>query len=112
MEEGESKVTIRQVKEDLREIRYYYAKQKELDGASRTVGASSITEKIERYHTAVRKAPVRLYDLYIALYVHNNTQLAVALDWDYSADYIRKLNNQLCQFLSKELEGGGADGSV
>ena len=109
-------MTIRQVKEDLREIRYYYGKQKELDGASRTVGTSSITEKIERYHTAVRKAPVRLYDLYVALYValyvHNNTQLAVALDWDYSADYIRKLNNQLCQFLSKELEGGGADGSV
>lgn len=97
-------MTVQQVKDDLREIRYYYAKQKELDCASRTVGTSSITEKIERYNTAVRKAPVRLYDLYVALYVHNNTQLAVALDWDYTADYIRKLNNQLCQFLKKELE--------
>ena len=98
-------MTVQQVKDDLREIRYYYAKQKELDSASRTVGTSSITEKIERYNTAVRKAPVRLYDLYVALYVHNNTQLAVALDWDYTADYIRKLNNQLCQFLKQELEG-------
>lgn len=97
-------MTVQQVKDDLREIRYYYAKQKELDSASRTVGTSSITEKIERYNTAVRKAPVRLYDLYVALYVHNNTQLAVALDWDYTADYIRKLNNKLCLFLKRELD--------
>lgn len=35
-------MTLDQVKSDLKEIQYYYAKQKELDGASRTVGASRI----------------------------------------------------------------------
>lgn len=99
-------ITMRQVKEDLREIRYYYAKQKEMEGASRTVGTSKITEKIERYNEAVRRAPVRLYDLYVSLYVNNNTQLTVALDWDYSLDYIKKLNHRLCQFLINQLEGG------
>lgn len=33
-------MTLDQVKSDLKEIQYYYAKQKELDGASRTIGAT------------------------------------------------------------------------
>lgn len=105
-------ITMQQVKEDLREIRYYYAKQKDMEGASRTVGTSKITEKIARYNAAVQKAPMRLYDLYVSLYVNNNTQLTVALDWDYTVDYIKKLNHRLCQFLRKQLEGVGEDGSV
>ena len=38
-------MTLDQVKSDLKEIQYYYEKQKELDGASRTIGASKITRK-------------------------------------------------------------------
>ena len=35
--EGRTEMTFDQVKSDLKEIQYYYAKQKELDGALRTV---------------------------------------------------------------------------
>lgn len=102
---------IQKVKDDLREIRYYYAKQKDMEGASRTVGASKIIEIIARYNSAVQKAPVRLYDLYVSLYVNNNTQLTVALDWDYAVDYINRLNRKLCMFLKNQLEGGEDDES-
>lgn len=96
-------LTIEQIKSDLREIRYYYSKQKEFDGASRWIGKSSVYEKVAKYNEAVCKAPLILYDIYVSLYVNNNTQLAVALDRDCSADYIKRLNKQLCLFLQTEL---------
>lgn len=96
-------MTIQQIKEDLKEIRYYYSRQRDFDCASRVIGQSTVTEKAERYNAAVRKAPAVLYDLYVSLYVNNNTQLVVSLDWDCSPDYIKRMNNKLCAFLSKEL---------
>ena len=96
--------TIQQIRRDLEEIRYYYAKQKEFDGASKNVGASSIAAKVERYNAAVRKAPPRLYDVYVSLYVNNNTQLVLSFDWDCSPDYVKRLNRRLCEFLQKELK--------
>ncbi len=100
--------TMQEIKTDLREIRYYYAKQKEFIGVTDTVGASQISEVAERYNRAVRKAPVRLYDVYISLYVSNRTQMGLALDWSCSLEYIKRLNRQLRDFLLKELnkEGG------
>ena len=67
-------MTLDQVKSDLKEIHYYYAKQKELDGASRTIGASKITKKVELYNEAVRNAPVKLYEVYVSLYVNNRSE--------------------------------------
>jgi len=99
-------MTLEQVKADLRDIRYYYAKQKDLDGAARSVGTSSIKEKVERYNEAVRKAPVKLYDVYVSLYVNNNTQLVLSFDWDCSSEYVKRLNRQLCRFLQEELSKG------
>ncbi len=102
-------ITLKQVKADLREIRYYYAKQKDLDGAARSVGTSTVTEKVERYNAAVRKAPVRLYDVYVSLYVNNNTQLVLSFDWDCSLEYVKRLNRQLCQYLLEEINKGGGE---
>lgn len=97
-------VTMDQIRSELQELRYYYSKQRELDVAAKGVGESAVKEKAERYNAAIRKAPVRLYDLYVSLYVHNNTQLVVSLDWDRSIDYIKRLNKKLCLFLQTELE--------
>lgn len=96
-------ITIEQVREDLKEIRYYYAQLKDVDRVSKSVGGSERRAMVERYNAAVCKAPIRLYHLYGALYVDNNTQLVVALDWDCSVDYIKRLNKQLCKFLQEEL---------
>lgn len=94
-------VTMQQVRNDLRGIRYFYSKQKMFEDASRCIVANSVLEKVERYNQAMKNAPARLFDLYISLYTQNNTQAALAYDWDFSNDYIKQLNKQLCEYLMK-----------
>ena len=92
-------MTLQQIREDLREIRYYYAKQKEFEQAARCGVGNKIVDKIVLYNKAIASAPMKLYDLYIALYVQNNSLVAVADDWDYSDAHMKWLSRQLNQFL-------------
>lgn len=105
-------MTLDQVKSDLKEIQYNYAKQKKLDGASRTIGASKITKKVELYNEAVRNAPVKLYEVYVSLYVNNNTQLTLSFDWDCSLEYVKRMTRKLRLFLKNQLEGGEQNGCI
>lgn len=93
--------TIKEIRADLREIRYYYSKKKEFEDAAKYVIPSSILNKVDRYNQAVKDAPPQLYDLYISLYVHNNTQAALAYEWDFCNDHIKRLNKQLCEYFLK-----------
>lgn len=57
-------------------------------------------------HTqAVTNAPLKLYEVYVGLYVHNNTQEAFAFDNDCCTEYIRRLNKELCVFLLDYFKG-------
>lgn len=96
-------LSLKQIKQDLRDIRYYYSKQKAFDGLADSVGENDVAEKAAMYNRAMRKAPIKLYDVYISLYINNNTQEALAFDWDLSNDYIRKMNKSLCEFLQRQL---------
>lgn len=96
-------LTIQKIREDLRDIRYYYSKQKMFDHASKTVVQSSVLDKVNKYNEAVKSAPARLYDVYVSLYAQNNSQTALAYDWDCTSEYIRQLNIQLYEFLLKTL---------
>lgn len=95
--------TIQQIRADLKEIRYYYSRRKMFDSASVTVIHSAVLDKVEKYNLAVRNAPARLYDLYISLYVQNHTQASLAYIRNCSADYIKQLNKQLCNYLLKRV---------
>lgn len=46
-------MTLQEVKSDLKQIRYYYAHEKEFEGATRIIGGSGILEKIEKYNTGM-----------------------------------------------------------
>lgn len=96
-------MTIEEVKADLREIRYYYAHAKEFEGATKIIGKNSIEEKTEKYNAAIRKAPSRLYYIYLSLYIHFNTQTVAALDMDYSVGHVKRLNRELCEFFAREI---------
>lgn len=96
-------LTLQKIREDLKEIRYYYSKQKMFDSVSKTVIQSSVLDKVNVYNQAVKDAPARLYDLYVSLYVMNNTQETLAFDWDCTPDYIKQQNKKLCEFLLKKL---------
>lgn len=98
--------TMTQIREDLRAIRFYYSRQKDLDHASKPVGTSAVQNMVERYNQAICNAPVRLYDLYYVLYVQGNTQVVLAKNRGCSIGYIRKQNKQLCEYLRHELKDG------
>ena len=56
-------LTTVQVRNDLKEIRYYYSMKELFDRSSKTVKPLAIVQKVERYNTAMQNAPARLYIL-------------------------------------------------
>lgn len=94
-------MTLSEIREDLRDIRYYYARKELFEKVSGNVGINRIEDKIGRYNEAICLAPPRLYDLYVSLYLENNTQESLSEKLCYSAEYISKLNKQLVRFFQK-----------
>lgn len=99
-------VTLKQVRDDLKEIRYYYSRKEIFEQGGRIVGDSvGIVEKAKRYNSAVKNAPTRLYDLYISLYLQNRTQNAFSSELGYSPEYVYQMNRKLCEYLVKYFNG-------
>lgn len=95
---------LKDIRKDLKEIKYYYSRKMSFDGASTNVGSNSVLEKIEKYNKIIRNASPRLYDLYVTLYIGNETQKTLADKLGFSAEYICRLNQQLLKFFLKEFE--------
>ena len=98
-------MTLATIREDLKDIRYYYSRQKVFDKALISVGENIISAKIKRYNDAIRQAPPRLYDLYVSLYLENNTQDSLSEKLGYTVETISRLNSQLVRFFQKTLVG-------
>lgn len=96
--------TLQEIREDLAEIKFYYANEKEIVAAEKVTGQMRLRETVKAYNEAVGNAKGQLYMLYVALYVHNNSQMVVADDWDCSVDYIKRLNRKLLQYLQGTLK--------
>ena len=96
-------MTLNEVRADLRDIKYYYARRKMFDQTSCIVGKNAIMEKVEMYNACVCSAPPRLYDIYVSLYLNNHTQESLSDNIGYSVEYISKLNSKLIKFLQKNL---------
>ena len=92
------------IREDLKDIRYYYSRKAMFEKASASVGENSILKKINDYNALIRLAPPRLYDLYVSLYLENNTQESLSDKLGYSVEYISKLNGQLIRFFQKNIK--------
>ena len=96
-------ITSEQIRNDLREIRYYYARKDKLDDASHSTGALPIKKIAEKYNSIVREAPLRLYDVYACLYIRGQTQEELASELGYTPQYIRKMIIQLLAYFKKKL---------
>lgn len=90
--------TFSMIREDLKNIRYYYSRQKEMTNSARIVGESTILKTIEAYNAAICQAPPKLYELYVCMYVENKTQEAAAEEFGYAREHITRLNKQLLRF--------------
>ena len=94
-------MTLKQIREDLKDVRYYYARKTIFDEAGATVGINSIVKKVLKYNEAVKAASPRLYDLYVCLYIKNYTQEGLSIELNYTPEYIQMLNKKLLLFLQK-----------
>lgn len=97
-------MSINEIREDLKNIRYYYGRKKLFDEASADVGTNAVLEKIDTYNSAVRNAPPKLYDLYVSLYLNNQTQESLSDHLGYAVEYVSRLNSQLVRFFLKEFQ--------
>ncbi len=95
--------TINNIREDLKNIRYYYSRKEKLSKSEGIVGTCKILELVEEYNRTVCQAPPKLYDIYICIYVENNTQESDAERFGYTREYITRLNKQLLAFLQNNL---------
>lgn len=95
--------SLNEIRNDLANIRYYYARKEVFDKAELSIGKNAITEVAKKYNVAIRNAPPRLYDLYISLYIMNNTQESLAAEMNYSLQNIQLHHTNLVQFLQKSI---------
>ncbi len=91
------------IREELKEIRYYYSRKDMFEKASQEVGASAVADKIGKYNDAIRYAPPRLYEIYVSLYINNNTFESLADKLGFSYDYIQKLNRKLVKYFQENV---------
>lgn len=94
-------LSLNQIRNDLKDIRYYYARKDMFDKYFEDTGENHIIEIVKKYHGAIKSAPIRLYDLYTSLYINNNTQEVLAEDLNFTPEYIQKLNSKLLKFLQE-----------
>lgn len=102
-------MTQKQIRTDLRDIRYYYARKTNLDKVFILV-ENEVKQKAESYNRLMQSAPPRLFELYFELYVHCHTQVEIAKMWGFCVGYIRNLHQKLCVFLqnafAEKMKGG------
>ncbi len=92
-------INIQQIRDELKEVRYFYGHRKGIEVGLKQGVNNNIVNLVNKYNDAVRTAPAQLYDLYVGLYLEDNTQASLAEKWGYSNEHIRRLHNKLCAFL-------------
>ena len=95
---------IEDIRTDLKDVRYYYTRQKAFDEAGREVGACKVVEKVRKYNEMIRNASPQLYDVYNGLYVRNLTQEGLSIELCYTPEYVQMLNKRLLLFLQEETQ--------
>lgn len=97
-------MTVKQVKSDLEEIRFYYEYQSDFELAAKSIGESATVAKVKKYNDAITRASALLYSLYVALYVNGSSQQDYALDTNRTINHICRLNLQLCKFFISQFD--------
>lgn len=96
-------ITLNQVREELKDIRYYMSRKAVFDKSASCVGKITIEKRIELYNRYICDATPRLYDLYVSLYLDNNTQESLSEKLGYSMVHIGRLNADLIRFFQQKL---------
>lgn len=95
--------TLSTIREDLKEIRYYYMRKDDLDKSFSKTGENIITKKVRYYNDAIKYAPPKLYDLYSSLYINCHTQESLSEKLGFTPEYVQMLNKKLLKYLQEKL---------
>ncbi len=96
-------VTSEQIKDELKEIRYYMSRKAVFDKSAESVGKSCIEKRMALYNRYICDASPRLYDIYVSLYLDNNSQESLAEKTGYSIVHIWRLNSRLIKFFQQKM---------
>ncbi|MGN1223199.1 MAG: hypothetical protein ACI4T1_03620 [Christensenellales bacterium] len=97
-------MTREQIRQDLKDIRYYYSRKSVIEKGFLNTGKINIDEVVEKYNKAICKANPQMYDIYISLYLENNSQESLADKFGYCVQHVSKLNCKLVDFFKKEFD--------
>ena len=95
--------SLAEVREDLRDIRYYYAHKEMFDKTVKVTGEHELIRKTERYNAAMCTAPPRLYEVYVGLYVYGNTQESLSETLCYSPEHVQRQNKKILLYLQTKI---------
>ena len=95
--------SLAEVREDLRDIRYYYAHKEMFDKTVDVTGEHELIRKTERYNAAMCTAPPRLYEVYVGLYVYGNTQESLAVELKYTPEHIQRQHKKILLYLQTKI---------
>ena len=98
-------LTLTRIREDLKEIRYYYSHRDVFDEIAKKILQSRVVDKVNQYNLAASFASPWLYELYFGLYVNNNTQENYAAETGFSTEYVQVMNKKLLLFFQSEIKG-------
>ena len=101
-------MTMATMKEELKQVRYYYANRDHFDKMEKEIDLSPIKSIVKKYNSAMVGADPRLLDVYHGLYIEGYSQLKLAIEWNFTPEYIRMMNRQLNAYLIKKLNQEGA----
>ena len=96
-------MTLADIRGDLKDIRYYYARKEMFDEAFKSTGANEIVDRAKIYNEAIQSASPKLYELYVSLYIKNNTQESLSAELSYTPEYVQMLNKKLLKFFEEKL---------
>ena len=68
MVEEAQMIIEKEIKNDLKDIKFYYENYEVFCNAADLVGANKVVKTAEKYNKAMTNAPPRLYKLYLYLY--------------------------------------------
>ncbi len=97
-------MTLDQIRKDLKDIRYYYARKQIFDAAVVDMRLSQLLASVKRYNQAIQNAPARLCDMYICLYTKGYTQERLAAELDVSPQYVQMQHKRMLLFLKNHFE--------
>ena len=58
-------ITQEEIKNELKDIRFYYSKKTMFDAAFKETKGNSITDLVDKYNEAMKNAPTKRYGMYV-----------------------------------------------